>query len=588
MDNRYYLEGVPENSFEQIIRDRNKAIEAASDEMPKYEYNANLLARDLHPKVQHVKITSIEALNGARCYTLEPDKNKGTDKLAYFRAGQYVSVNLKIGESVLTRPYSLCSSPADALKGKYKILVKSMKDGFASDYINKVFRVGNSIEISEPSGFFSYEPLRDAETVIGIAGGSGIAPFMSYARALADGTEDFELTLLYGNRTEADILFKDELKECVSRSGGKFKVIHVLSEEDKPGFEKGFITSEIIAKHAPVEYSVFACGPKEMYDFVEDEVINKLKLPLRRVRFDAYGEYGLTDRDKEFSDVYKDKTFDITVITRDGIEHKVPARADETILVALEKAGITAPSKCRSGECGFCRSHLVSGEVYIPDKVDKRRKYDKETGFIHPCCTFPKSDLKILINYEEPKIVRKLKDIKRKQVRMSIVMSIIMSSVMGALASFIILSTTSHAFSQSVMMTYLVNIIVGAMIGTVIAITLPIGKLGKDLASRAGATPPSLKFTLLNALPLAFGNTLIIGLLLSGFGVFMGRHNAPAEVVAQMPPFIIMWLMNYAKLLLPTFLISYFLSVILSPVVSKALGLLGAAAEVGRNSAVKD
>lgn len=588
MDNRYYLEGVPENSFEQIIRDRNKAIEAASDEMPKYEYNANLLARDLHPKVQHVKITSIEALNGARCYTLEPDKNKGTDKLAYFRAGQYVSVNLKIGESVLTRPYSLCSSPADALKGKYKILVKSMKNGFASDYINKVFRVGNSIEISEPSGFFSYEPLRDAETVIGIAGGSGIAPFMSYARALADGTEDFELTLLYGNRTEADILFKDELKECVSRSGGKFKVIHVLSEEDKPGFEKGFITSEIIAKHAPVEYSVFACGPKEMYDFVEDEVINKLKLPLRRVRFDAYGEYGLTDRDKEFSDVYKDKTFDITVITRDGIEHKVPARADETILVALEKAGITAPSKCRSGECGFCRSHLVSGEVYIPDKVDKRRKYDKETGFIHPCCTFPKSDLKILINYEEPKIVRKLKDIKRKQVRMSIVMSIIMSSVMGALASFIILSTTSHAFSQSVMMTYLVNIIVGAMIGTVIAITLPIGKLGKDLASRAGATPPSLKFTLLNALPLAFGNTLIIGLLLSGFGVFMGRHNAPAEVVAQMPPFIIMWLMNYAKLLLPTFLISYFLSVILSPVVSKALGLLGAAAEVGRNSAVKD
>ncbi len=588
MDNRYYLEGVPENSFEQIIRDRNKAIEAASDEMPKYEYNANLLARDLHPKVQHVKITSIEALNGARCYTLEPDKNKGTDKLAYFRAGQYVSVNLKIGESVLTRPYSLCSSPADALKGKYKILVKSMKDGFASDYINKVFRVGNSIEISEPSGFFSYEPLRDAETVIGIAGGSGIAPFMSYARALADGTEDFELTLLYGNRTEADILFKDELKECVSRSGGKFKVVHVLSEEDKPGFEKGFITSEIIAKHAPVEYSVFACGPKEMYDFVEDEVINKLKLPLRRVRFDAYGEYGLTDRDKEFSDVYKDKTFDITVITRDGIEHKVPARADETILVALEKAGITAPSKCRSGECGFCRSHLVSGEVYIPDKVDKRRKYDKGTGFIHPCCTFPKSDLKILINYEEPKIVRKLKDIKRKQVRMSIVMSIIMSSVMGALASFIILSTTSHAFSQSVMMTYLVNIIVGAMIGTVIAITLPIGKLGKDLASRAGATPPSLKFTLLNALPLSLGNTLIIGLLLSGFGVFMGRHNAPAEVVAQMPPFIIMWLMNYAKLLLPTFLISYFLSVILSPVVSKALGLLGAAAEVGRNSAVKD
>ncbi|MFR1480801.1 MAG: hypothetical protein ACLSB9_36515 [Hydrogeniiclostridium mannosilyticum] len=60
-------------------------------------------------------------------------------------------------------------------------------------------------------GTFIYEPLRDASHIIGIAGGSGITPFMSVGKAIADGDEDCSLTLFYGSRTCRHILFKAEL-----------------------------------------------------------------------------------------------------------------------------------------------------------------------------------------------------------------------------------------------------------------------------------------------------------------------------------------------------------------------------------------
>lgn len=588
MADKDYLKEVSAEGFYEILPKRQAVINKASDSEPQYDFNANVLARSLHPKVQHVKVSDIKELNGARVYTLEPDASKGTTKLAYFRAGYYISLKLKIGGSVLTRPYSLCSSPKLALSGKYQIVVKSMKDGFASSYINKEFKVGTALDVSEPSGFFEYEPLRDCGTVIGLAGGSGIAPFMSFAAAIADGTEDFNLTLLYGSRTEEEILFKDELAELEKTAGGKIKVVHVLSDEEKPGYEHGFITADLISKYAPEAYSVFVCGSQGMYDYAEGEC-DKLGLKKKFVRFDAYGQYRLTARDAEFTEMHKDKTYEITAVMNDGVEHKIPARADEPILVALERAGLNAPSKCRSGECGFCRSKLASGEVYTPGKVERRRQYDKEAGYVHPCCTFPKSDLRILINYEEPKIERKVKDMKKKERLMGLIMAIIISLAMGILvAALIPVISPQAAEAQPVAIRYISNIMMSVITGIIVAFVIPLGKIGRGLAAKAGANPPSFKFTLLNSIPLAVGNTLIVSLVCSFFGVLMGRSHATPEALAHMPPFPIMWLGNWGKLLLPTLLVSYILAVILSPVVSQAIGMADAGAEVGRASSGKD
>jgi ferredoxin len=85
---------------------------------------------------------------------------------------------------------------------------------------------------------------------------------------------------------------------------------------------------------------------------------------------------------------------EFTVTLPDG--RKLSAKARETVLVALERAGVTIPSLCRSGECSACRTKLTSGKVFHPGN-ELLRKSDMRFGYIHPCVTYPISDIAIML-----------------------------------------------------------------------------------------------------------------------------------------------------------------------------------------------
>ena len=393
------LKGLTPFPFLGEVKTRVKAIQAAPDTIPQSVYNANILARSLHPAVQHVKIAKVEDHGGAKSFTLVPDKARGTEKMAYFRASQYVSVSLNINGAPVNKPYTIRSNPKDALGSgdtSYTLTIKLTDPAYASAHILSTWKEGDQVDISGPLGDFYYQDLRDAKQVVAIAGGSGITPFYSMAAAIADGIEDFDLTILYGSRTADGILLKDEIEAVAARSKGRVKVIHVLSHEEKEGFEHGFITAELIRKYAPQgDYSVFMCGPKAMYTFEEGEM-KKLGLPKRRYRMEMSGDYLGAAQNADFPGSKKGREYRLTVDIR-GEKQTVPCKAEESLLWAMEQAGINAPSHCRSGECGWCHSRLVSGDVYIPEDADGRRMADKKFGWIHPCCSFPLSDIELAI-----------------------------------------------------------------------------------------------------------------------------------------------------------------------------------------------
>ena len=393
------LKGLTPFPFLGEVKTRVKAIQAAPDTIPQSVYNANILAKSLHPAVQHVKIAKVEDHGGAKSFTLVPDKARGTEKMAYFRASQYVSVSLNINGAPVNKPYTIRSNPKDALGSgdtSYTLTIKLTDPAYASAHILSTWKEGDQVDISGPLGDFYYQDLRDAKQVVAIAGGSGITPFYSMAAAIADGIEDFDLTILYGSRTAGGILLKDEIEAVAARSKGRVKVIHVLSHEEKEGFEHGFITAELIRKYAPQgDYSVFMCGPKAMYTFEEGEM-KKLGLPKRRYRMEMSGDYLGAAQNADFPGSKKGREFTLTVDIR-GEKQTIPCKAEESLLWAMEQAGIKAPSHCRSGECGWCHSRLVSGDVYIPEDAGGRRMADKKFGWIHPCCSFPLSDIELAI-----------------------------------------------------------------------------------------------------------------------------------------------------------------------------------------------
>ena len=230
--------------FKNMSKVREKAIQAAPANEVSGEFAINTNAKKLHPDYQRLVIDEVIPHEGAKAKTFVFRRADG-EAFPYFRAGQYLSLKLPLEGSFVTRAYSLCSSPKDALKGRAAITVRSNPGGFAADKLLAALKPGDEVIASDPQGFFYYEDLRDAKHVVGLAGGSGITPFLSMAYALRDGAEDFELTLLYGSRDEESILFKKELDE-VAAACPKFRVVHVLSDEEKAGYEHGFITAELI------------------------------------------------------------------------------------------------------------------------------------------------------------------------------------------------------------------------------------------------------------------------------------------------------------------------------------------------------
>ena len=376
--------------FKNMSKVRENAIQAAPAKEITADYAINNNAKALHP--DFVKLTVAEVIDhaGAASKTIVFKAADG-GKLPYFRAGQYLSLKMKIGDSVLSRPYSISSSPKDALAGKYELTVRANPGGFAADYLLSDVKEGDSFTASSPQGNFYYEELRDPAHIVALAGGSGITPFLSMAKAIAEGTEKFKLTILFGSRTEEQILFKEELEKLAENEN--IEVIHVLSDEEKDGYEFGFITAELIRKYASDEYSIFICGPEAMYRFLEGELAG-LALPRKNIRREALGVTKKVAEKADFPAEAKGKTFTLK-IRQGASEWEIPASAEEPVLVAVERAGISAPSRCRSGECGWCRSKVISGEYYAPAENESRRWADKELGYIHPCATFPVSDMVI-------------------------------------------------------------------------------------------------------------------------------------------------------------------------------------------------
>lgn len=365
--------------FKNLGKNRSKWIASGSTEDIQVDPVLKL-SKAFHPGLQKVTITDIkEETYHAKTFVLTSEK-----PLAPFKAGQYISIKVPIEHNIYARPYAITSTKEEAKKGIYTITIVRVPNGIVSNYMLDQAKVGDELYISEPSGVFTYQALRDAYNIVGIAGGSGITPFYAMAKAIVEKEEDFKLTIFYGAKKEKDLLFKDEFDKLMTRSS-KLKVIYVLSDETKTSYEKGFITKKLMDKYIPKEEkSFFICGPEGLYTF-ENEELKAYNLPKKNIRFDAYAPYLKLPR-KE--------TYDMTVIQKEKVLF-LTCHSNETILMALERQGVLVKNKCRVGTCGLCRSQLLNGEVVMSN--DKRRIADAKYNYIHPCVTYPRSNITIKI-----------------------------------------------------------------------------------------------------------------------------------------------------------------------------------------------
>ncbi len=388
------------SNFIKIPEQRKALLNQAINTPLKKNFAVNSTASFLHPDVQYLKIREVIEINrDERCYILYPDSARGTGKLAFFRPGQYLSITLNIGNSVVTRPFTLCSSPLDSSKDDfYMIKVKKALHGFATGHIFNTWEKGTEITASAPLGNFYHQSLRDYPFVVGIADSDGIPAFLSMARAIEEKSLNVNLTLFYSCRKRSDAIFMDELIS-IQQSTRNFKVIFTFSDEKVDNYERGFITKQLIEKYAPPEkFSVFIDGSELLLNLISAQIA-ELGLERKAVRINIGSKVKDSRAVNDFPQEFIGKTFELKVKKDGKVLATIPCPADETILVALERAGIEALSHCRVGSCGFCRARLTKGNVFIPTGTDTRKLADTKHGIIHPCVSYATSDLTIQLNW---------------------------------------------------------------------------------------------------------------------------------------------------------------------------------------------
>ena len=146
----------------------------------------------------------------------------------HFVPGQYLTLRAGIGGEDVRRSYSICSARGEA---GLKVGIRVLDDGKFSSYA-KTRKPGDRLLVMPPQGRFA-AAIGGTHDYLLIAAGSGITPVLSIARSVLEGETDSRVTLIYGNKSTASIMFREELDALKDRFMDRFSLIHVPI----PGFD---------------------------------------------------------------------------------------------------------------------------------------------------------------------------------------------------------------------------------------------------------------------------------------------------------------------------------------------------------------
>lgn len=325
----------------------------------------------------------------AHSLVLEPAEE---DRAAFaYRPGQFLTLRVPSErDGSVARCYSLCSSPVrDELP---KVTVKRTAGGYASHWICDHVTEGDTLQVLRPAGTFTPDSL-DGDFLL-FAAGSGITPVMSIlASALHAGTG--HVTLVYANRDERSVIFRDELAALAREHGDRLTVLHWLeSLQGRP------TASGLRALAGPYAgRDAFVCGPGPFMDLATG-ALTDLGVPSRRITVERFtsltGDPFATPGDGPAPDPAGPVS--TAEVELDGASSTVEWPHGEPLLDVLLRAGLDAPYSCREGACSACACVLVEGEV-VMERNEVLDAQDLADGLVLACQARPVSD-RLKVTYD--------------------------------------------------------------------------------------------------------------------------------------------------------------------------------------------
>ncbi|HSW06183.1 1,2-phenylacetyl-CoA epoxidase subunit PaaE [Aquabacterium sp.] len=308
-----------------------------------------------------------------------------------FEPGQHLTLRHTLNGEEQRRSYSICSGTDPA---RLQVGIRHVPGGLFSSWVHAELKAGETIDVMPPQGRFTFRPDPQARRhVLLIAGGSGITPILAILRSLLAQEPHSHATLIYGNRSGASTMFKEELEDLKNRHLTRLAIHPVFSREpvDAP-LSSGRIDRDKLAVFLRTLIDVqgidaaYVCGPYGLNDEAE-AALRDAGLAPGRIHIERFGvpDGAAPLPVAQAGDVAQAQ---ITIV-RDGFTRVVPfAESDGHILQAAARAGMDVPYSCKSGVCGTCRARLQAGEVRM-DRNFALEPADLAAGFVLTCQAHP-------------------------------------------------------------------------------------------------------------------------------------------------------------------------------------------------------
>lgn len=183
------------------------------------------------------------------------------DKPINFLPGQYV--NMTVPGTGKHRSYSFSSAPG-ASEGTF--LIRNLPGGVMSSYLGERAQAGDAVTLTGPMGAFYLRPI--ARPQLWLAGGTGLAPFLSMLEQVAEQGSDHPIVLYYAVTRAADLVELDRVQRLADKIGN-VTVITILAAPEDDHDRKGFVTDHVTAEDLnDGDCDVYLCGPPPMVDAV--------------------------------------------------------------------------------------------------------------------------------------------------------------------------------------------------------------------------------------------------------------------------------------------------------------------------------
>ncbi|HXX11161.1 MAG TPA: 1,2-phenylacetyl-CoA epoxidase subunit PaaE [Burkholderiales bacterium] len=318
-----------------------------------------------------------------------------------FVQGQHITLRTRIDGTEVRRSYSICAGVDD---GRLRVAIKRVPGGRFSTWANAQLEAGAALDVLTPDGRFHtrLDPAH-AKHYAAFAAGAGITPILSLIKTALAREAGSRVTLLYGNRRQASVLFHEELEDLKDRYLARFTLFNLFSREQQEidlfnGRLDGAKAKAFLDTLLPADTidEAFVCGPGAMIDEVE-AALRASGIPGERIHSERFGVPDIvSDHRVEPGDAPESM---VTVIS-DGVQRELEFRpAHPSILDAALQAGFDLPFACKNGVCCTCRARLLSGKVRM-DKNYGLDPRDVAAGYVLTCQAHPLTD-RVVISYDE-------------------------------------------------------------------------------------------------------------------------------------------------------------------------------------------